>query len=46
VRVAFRTGFSVLVLVEILVDAALAERVKTLVDCVRVSEEPMTQRAF
>ena len=45
-RVAFGTRLSVLVLIEELVDAALAECVEALVDCVGVPEESSAKWAL
>ena len=45
-RVTLWARLSVLIFVEVLVDTALAKRVQTLVDRVRISEEPSTQRTL
>ena len=43
---ALRAALSVLVLVEILVNATLAEGVETLIDGVGIAEEPLAERTL
>ena len=45
-RATFGAGFSVLVFIEIFIDAAFAESVQALVDGVCVSEKPLTKRTL